>query len=169
MFFKATLDYKTMIVTSIVALVLLSLSYYIPIWTDLGKDAATNQWIIFGMPLLNILILVIAYFFSIKSYTIDTESLIIQRPFDKVTYGLSEISRFELLPDDILKKTIRLFGSAGLFGYYGIFGNNTLKRFTLYGTQTKNFLLIEFLNGKKIVLTPDEPEAMMEALKIDNY
>lgn len=164
MYFKATLDYKTMIISSIISLMLLSLSYYIPIWTDLSKDAAANQWIIFGMPLLFIFILITAYFFSVKFYSIENESLIIHRAFDKVAYNLNEIQATKQLADDSLNKTLRLFGSGGLFGYYGVFSNNTLKKFTLYGTQTKNYILIELKSGKKIVLTPDEPEAMLEAL-----
>ena len=50
---------------------------------------------------------------------------------------------------------IRTFGVGGLFGIYGKFYTNGLGNITVFGTQSKNYILIR-TNSQKIVITPDD-------------
>jgi hypothetical protein len=159
--FKATLDMKTNIITAIVIMILLGIAYFLPHWAT--QEGEPNQLIIFGLPLFNILIILLAYYFSVKSYLVDNQFITIKRPFTNVKINRQEIANISAIELEAMKGALRLFGSSGVFGYYGIFRNSTLKNFTMYGTQTENYILIELQNGKKIVLTPDEPEAFLNA------
>jgi hypothetical protein len=160
--FRASQDTKTQVITAIVILVLFAAAY-LPTW--LGSDNATHPFIIMGIPLINLTIIGAAYYFSVRGYYIDNEALIIGRPFSEVKILRSDIVKVELLSEDPLKNAMRLMGNSGVFGYYGSFSNPILKRFTMYGTQTQNYVLILTLSGKKIIVTPDEAEAFVDALK----
>jgi Bacterial PH domain len=160
--FRASQDTKTQVITAVVILVLFAAAY-LPTW--LGSDDATHPFIIMGIPLINLAIIGAAYYFSIRGYYVDNEELIIGRPFSEVKILRSDIIKVELLSEDPFKSAIRLIGSGGMFGYYGSFSNPILKKFTMYGTQTKNYVLILTLSGKKIIVTPDEASAFIEALK----
>jgi hypothetical protein len=160
--FRASQDTKTQVITAVVILVLFAAAY-LPTW--LGSDDATHPFIIMGIPLINLAIIGAAYYFSVRGYYVDNEELIIGRPFSEVKILRSDIIKVELLSEDPLKRAIRLIGSGGMFGYYGSFSNPILKKFTMYGTQTKNYVLILTLSGKKIIVTPDEAEEFVEALK----
>ena len=60
----------------------------------------------------------------------------------------------------------RTFGVGGLYGYYGKFYNRTFGSMTWYATRRDKLVLVKFQNKKKIILTPDEPVALIAALKI---
>ncbi len=160
--FKASQDTKTQVITAIVILALFAAAY-LPTW--LGSNDATHPFVIMGIPLLNLAIIVTAYYFSIRGYYVDNEELIIGRPFSEVKILRSDIIKVEFMSEDPLKNAMRLIGSSGMFGYYGSFSNPILKKFTMYGTQTQNYVLIMTLSGKKIIVTPDEPEAFVEAIQ----
>jgi hypothetical protein len=160
--FRATQDTKTQVITAIVILVLFAAAY-LPTW--LGGDDATHPFIIMGIPLINLTIIGVAYYFSVRGYYVDNEELIIGRPFSEVKIRRSDIIKVELLSEDPLKNATRLVGSGGMFGYYGLFSNPILKTFTMYGTQTQHYVLLLTLSGKKIIVTPDEAVAFVEALK----
>ncbi len=63
-----------------------------------------------------------------------------------------------------MKWTIRTFGVGGLFGYYGEFVNWKLGNMTWYATRRDKTVLIETVDDKKLIVTPDEPEAFIKQL-----
>jgi hypothetical protein len=60
---------------------------------------------------------------------------------------------------------IRTGGIGGLFGYYGWFRSSNLGSIFYYATQSKNRILIELNDGEKIMITPDDPLALLMDLK----
>ncbi|MFM7328528.1 MAG: PH domain-containing protein, partial [Bacteroidota bacterium] len=55
-----------------------------------------------------------------------------------------------------LRWSIRLFGSGGLFGYFGKFRNSTFGTMNWYATRLGKFVVIILRSGEKFVVTPDD-------------
>lgn len=77
----------------------------------------------------------------------------------------STITNVRLLSREGMKFTIRTFGVGGLFGYWGMFSNSRIGRFRMFATRRDRTVLIETTEGKKIVITPDEPEVFVGTIK----
>lgn len=158
--FKATQDTKASIITAVVMLAFFAISY-LPSWLSSSTNTIIDPIITLGSPIILLVILAITYYFSVQSYTIDKEGITINRPLSKVLLPKSDIQQLSSIEDSALKMSFRKFGSSGVFGYIGYFYNKNIGNFTMYGTKTSNFILINTLSGKKIILTPDEPEAFI--------
>ncbi|HTA27286.1 MAG TPA: PH domain-containing protein [Bacteroidia bacterium] len=114
-----------------------------------------------------VIILVPTYMYSVKSYQITNDKLIIERTISKLDkeIPLSEIENVSIPGKEDFNWTIRALGDAGLFGYYGLFANPKLGSFRAYATNRKNRVLIVLKAKKdKIVLSPDDA-GMAEALQ----
>ncbi len=65
-------------------------------------------------------------------------------------------------PDD-LRGCIRLWGSGGLFGYYGLFRTSTLGKCTWYATDRKK-LVVLIAERKTTIYSPDDIEGFLSAV-----
>ncbi len=104
------------------------------------------------------------FLFAAKSYRIDEKNLTIVRWFNSKKIVLSDISRVSEIPDREMDGVMRNFGMGGIFGYRGKYLLSKIGAVTLYGTQRKNGILIETIQGEKIVITPDD-KRIIEKLK----
>ncbi len=68
------------------------------------------------------------------------------------------------LPAQNLNASVRLFGVGGLFGYYGKYANHVLGRTTWYATRRDTPVLLETMDDKKYILTPNDPNGFARAL-----
>jgi hypothetical protein len=89
-------------------------------------------------------------------YIIDTKYLVIHRKVKGVSINLNEISSVKLLSEKEIKGGIRMFGVGGVFGYFGLFTFPKIGYCKMFATQRKNMILIETLEKKKFIITPDE-------------
>ncbi|MBQ6604606.1 MAG: hypothetical protein IIX17_03255 [Tidjanibacter sp.] len=62
------------------------------------------------------------------------------------------------------KTTIRVAGNGGMFGYTGRWRNKEIGTFTIYARRLTGLVLIEMADGKKIVVSCDEPQALVDDL-----
>ena len=108
------------------------------------------------------LIYFITYGFRPIHYQVLEDVLIIHRPIADVKIETSEKKSVEVLEKEMLQSIIRVFGVGGLFGYYGKFANTKMGMMTWYATRRDKAVLIITTTGKKIILTPDEPEKFIE-------
>jgi hypothetical protein len=61
--------------------------------------------------------------------------------------------------------TIRLFGTGGFFGSYGLFRSDALGRFRLYATRTGQAVIVRRAGSElPIVLTPDDVAGTIDAI-----
>jgi hypothetical protein len=110
-------------------------------------------------PFLLLLIIVAyigSYVFAPTGYALTEDGLLIQRIAKNVLIKYSDIAEVRLMPGNEILGGIRLFGVGGLFGYYGIFYNPEIGRYTAYATRANNRIFIQTKAGKKIVITPDD-------------
>ena len=106
----------------------------------------------------------LSYYFSITKYEVDRNQLIIRRPFDSVSISLENLQSVERIAKKDLRWTVRTFGIGGLFSYTGEFWNKKLGSMSWYVTRMDKAVMIVHGN-RKIVISPDDPEKFLEALK----
>jgi hypothetical protein len=105
-----------------------------------------------------LLIYFLAFVFRPINYNLTADKLIIHRRFADVKIDRNQIKSVELLDKDKIGWTIRTFGVGGLFGYYGKFANRKLGSMTWYATRKDRTVLVQTVDNKKIILTPNEPD-----------
>ena len=57
---------------------------------------------------------------------------------------------------------IRLFGSGGLYGYYGYFSFKGLGRVCMHATNRNNLVLVKDEKGRRFLLSPSEPDKFIQ-------
>ncbi|MBR2061256.1 MAG: hypothetical protein IJ979_04955, partial [Tidjanibacter sp.] len=60
------------------------------------------------------------------------------------------------------KTTIRVAGNGGMFGYTGRWRNKEIGTFTIYARRLTGLVIFELTDGKKIVVSCDEPQALVD-------
>jgi hypothetical protein len=76
--------------------------------------------------------------------------------------GIREVRRTGL---DEIGFAWRVFGSAGFLGWFGLFRSRTLGEFRACATNQRDLVLITKTNGTKLVISPHQPEAFVEAVR----
>jgi len=105
----------------------------------------------------------LSYLWKPSSYEITNEYVIVHRLIGAAKYERSRIVNVRAGEPEEIKNSIRLFGSGGMFGYFGKFRNSHLKTFVLQCTRRDNLVMIFTDKGLK-VLSPDDPQTMLRAL-----
>ncbi len=140
-FKPATLDTRATIITIVVTIFFIGLSY-IFITKPFG-------WI---FVLLFFLILFISYLLSLKEYQFDQGKLIIKKVCGKkIVIPLNTIEEYIFIPDITKLNMLRTFGNGGLFGYYGIFSSMEYGPINLQLTAMKNVFMIKTKKGNYAV------------------
>ena len=159
--FKTSLDSLAWVITIGITILFASIiGFQIVIITDHGKNG-----VIFTSITLS-LIYFIAYGFSPGNYLVSKNEIIINRLFFKVHIPLKSIMHAEILDKKKIAWSLRTFGVGGLFGYFGKFLNYSQGSMTWYATRRDKVVLIQTVQNKKIILTPDDPELFLDALKL---
>jgi len=150
MIYKASLDKNAIIITNLVTL-------------TFGALIVFN--FILPLAILLLVIYLICILLKPLGYEISEDELIIRRPIKSVRINRSDIESLELKDKSALTGTIRTFGVGGLFGWYGKFANSQLGDMTWYVTRRDKLVLIIKKDGKKIMISPDEAEGLLEEYK----
>jgi hypothetical protein len=86
----------------------------------------------------------VAWLLHPTSYEITNENLVIHQPVKAIKISLASIKNIERTEPGY---SMRLFGSGGLFGYYGLFSSNKLGRHYRYTGNNKDLVFVNA--GKK--------------------
>lgn len=148
MTFAVRYDRATTIVSAIVAAVL-----------AVAAIGAQSAWIA-G---LAVVIVAAGWAFSNRGYSVEDGVLIIRTPFGNVRVPLDAAFSVRLASDDDLRGSLRLFGSGGFFGYYGLYRTTSLGRCNWYVTDRSRMVVLKTA-GRTLVLSPADPEAFIAAV-----
>lgn len=116
-------------------------------------------------PVLIIALYIYMYMLQTLSISVDGYAITINRKMKPVTIPFSEITSVRKVDD--MRFAIRTFGNGGVFGYTGYFYKKGIGSMLWYCTQRANYILIE-TKGKKIVITPDDPEGFLKDIAAVN-
>ena len=95
----------------------------------------------------------VAWMLHPTSYEISNENLLIHRPLHAIKISLASIKNIERTEPGY---SMRIFGSGGLFGYYGLFSSNKLGRHHRYTGNNKNLVLISTQKKKYLLSIHDD-------------
>lgn len=116
-----------------------------------------------GMVVLPLAIIGTSALFTIRSYRIIENRLIIQRIGWQSTIDLVDLISAEANPK-AMSKSLRLFGNGGLFCFAGLFRNKLLGKYRAFATNPRNAVVLRF-PSRTIVVTPEDPESFVEMIE----
>lgn len=157
MYFKASLDKLSIILTSIVSGIFVIITL-LPFFIDSSTSDLTEFIIICTLWFT----FIFCYLFRITGYTLNDSELIIHRPIFNKIVKRNTIKEIKKLNSDEINGMIRTFGNGGLFGFYGWFYNSKLGKIRLYCSRSNDLILLSLEKGK-IVISPDETENFINA------
>jgi len=155
--FSASYDKATKVITALI--VVLMLVVLASMWISL--KAAGPLLPLLCMAGAGFLAVLMPYGFSVKKYQLNNEALIICRPFGNKHILLTTLRSAAVIDPKLLRWSWRIFGSGGMFGYYGTFGNKQFGTMKWYMTRRDRAVLITTVQNRKLVLSPDDADAFV--------
>ncbi|RYZ24455.1 MAG: hypothetical protein EOO16_00820 [Chitinophagaceae bacterium] len=159
-YFAASLDNTARIITVLVTLLFVGVA-----WITVDVIGTLHEGRMSWIPLPTLAIIWgLTYALHPKGYRVSAGELTVCRLLLPRTFATADILSAEVLGRDAISWSIRTFGVGGLFGYYGKFANRKLGAMTWYLSRRDRVVLLRMKDGRKIVLSPDEPEAFIAAI-----
>jgi hypothetical protein len=111
-----------------------------------------------------ILILVPTYAWSPRSYIVTEEAILVRRLIGPAELRLEDAVDAREARREDFRGTLRLWGSGGLFGYFGIFRTPGLGNCRWYVTNRSNMVIVS-TRSKTAVFSPDDVKAFLAAVR----
>jgi hypothetical protein len=111
---------------------------------------------------LTLALFTITYAYVPKEIILENDRLVIKRVIGKVDIPYKQIREVSYL-EKLKSKIIRLFGSGGLYGWFGIFYVSGIGKVHMYARRMSNFVLIKA--DKNYLLSPENPKEFVKNLK----
>lgn len=106
----------------------------------------------------------LAYAYSPRAYRVSSQIITVRRLIGSVRVPLEDLRALRKIEPDDLRGCMRLWGSGGLFGYYGLFRTTRLGRCTWYATNRKK-LIVAIGAKKTTVFSPDDVDGFLQAIR----
>ena len=146
-------------VISIVSTVLLpAIVWLIPLPEDSSLAARSGIW---AIPLL---LLATCALFTVRGYELINGVLQVQRLLWKTRIPLSSLTDAEWR-HGIFRRAIRACGNGGLYSFTRWYYQKSIGSFRVLATRTNDAVILTFSDRKPIVVTPNDPEAFVAAIK----
>lgn len=146
--FSASFDRTTKIVSALVLVAMLG-----------AVVASRNLPIAF----LLFLAMCLTYAYSARGYVCQGGTILIKRLVGDVTIPLDGLREARVATKDDFRGCVRLWGSGGVFGYYGLFRTSKLGKCTWYATNRRN-LVVVVTDAKTVVISPDDVGGLLAAI-----
>jgi Bacterial PH domain len=113
---------------------------------------------------LSLFVLLLGCAYSPRGYLLDGRSILIKRLAGTARVALDEVREARRATPEDLQGCVRLWGSGGLFGYYGLFSTTKLGKATWYVTNRSNAVVL--IGAKKtVLLSPDDPDGFLASIR----
>jgi hypothetical protein len=147
--FSASYDLAAKIISAFVCLFLLA-------------AVAVTHILVVAAPVL--LIIVVSYAYSPRGYVVADRSILVQRLAGQARIALDDVREVRPAAPDDFRRSIRLWASGGLFGYYGLFRTAKLGKSTWYVTNRKNSVVV-ITGAKTALFSPDDVDGFLNAIR----
>jgi hypothetical protein len=121
-----------------------------------------KEWWGFLVFLLFPLALIRSWAYRVKSYEIRNHQIIVCRSLTPKIFNIQEIEKIERVPKRHIDMSLWGYSSSS-FSYCGNYYNINYGKIKLYATNLNNAVMLTMKDGKKMVLSPDEPEKFIDA------
>ena len=118
----------------------------------------------FVLSCMSLLVIVLCFAYSPRGYVLDGGSILVQRLAGTIRIPLDELREVRRTTPDDFRGGIRLWGSGGLFGYYGLFSTAKLGKSTWYVTNRSNGVVV-ITAAKTVLFSPDGAEVFLAAIR----
>lgn len=105
------------------------------------------------------------YLLRTTGISVTGDAIMIERKIKPVTIPFSDIKEIKNVSKEEMGRVIRTFGNGGLFGYTGMYYSKKQGSMMWYCTRLGNYVIIETRDGKKVVISPDNPQELVRAVK----
>ena len=82
------------------------------------------------------------FLFTPISLTVVDGNIRVRRVIGNIVIPISDVQSVRVVDKEEIRLSSRMVGSAGVFGYLGIFINKRLGRFTMYATERRNLIMV---------------------------
>lgn len=105
----------------------------------------------------------LSWAWSPRGYVVSKDAIRVQRLIGTATLPLAGVREARPATRDDLCGAIRLFGSGGMFGYYGLFRTRRLGRSYWYVTDRSKAVVVA--GTKTAVFSPDDVDGFLAAVR----
>ncbi|BCX03566.1 MAG: hypothetical protein KatS3mg053_1504 [Candidatus Roseilinea sp.] len=108
-----------------------------------------------------------AFLFALSPNGVEVgdDVVYIRRRWGGVPRHLAALTSARRIAIHELQSSIRLVSVGGVFGWYGTFQSPTLGEFKMFATRLDRLVLMDF-QGERIVVSVDEPDALLALLRV---
>ncbi len=156
--FDTTLDSLSKTLSFVLCVVMV-----IPFIAIARQATGTGDMRLFIAPAIVVLLLAVVLLFRVKGYELSSETLTILRPLKPPVIPLNTIRSVESVTLKDLGAGVRTFGNGGFMGYTGRYYYKKIGHVNMYVTDRGKLLLITLTDDRKILISPDDPPAFMNA------
>lgn len=117
------------------------------------------------LAVLYCLIVFLPYLFSPRSYALTVKGILIKRPLKSILIPYNEVVFLKKISWTSILRSVRLWGSGGLYGFVGLFSVPNLGKVWMYVTDRSRMLLIETKKGVRYVISPSNPLMFIERIR----
>jgi hypothetical protein len=149
--FSAPYDRTSKIITAVVCVILA----VVPISTK-----------IFALSALGWLLVAVCYAYSPLGYTVSDRSIFVRRLIGRVRIPLEGVREVRRATPDDFRGCLRLWGSGGFFGYYGLFRTSKLGKCTWYVTNRAKAVVL-ITDTKTTLFSPDDVDDFLTAVRAE--
>jgi hypothetical protein len=168
--FKAKLSKFSLFLTILTNIGIIFVCYVMLFREDLLKN--TNQPpIIFKyiLVLVILIIFLIGFLLHPFKYSISNSKICIHRLIFKKSIEISSILEIKEIKYSQLYVKIRLFGSGGIWGYFGLFNSSYYGLIRMNASNLENLILITTKNKKIYVISPNNPQEFINTFNELKY
>jgi hypothetical protein len=113
---------------------------------------------------LSLLVMLLGYAYSPRGYRLEGRALLVTRLAGTVRIALDGIREVRCATPEDYRSYIRLWGSGGLFGYYGLFRTAKLGKSTWYMTNRSRGVVV-ITAAKTVIVSPDDTNGFLAAIQ----
>lgn len=138
-----------------------TISFFFPIISLFALDAPWH--VLIGVSALFIVIQLLLYLYSPKAYEVTQDYVMVHRRAGDFYIKRSDIKQMHKIDRTDLGRTWRMWGNYGLWGYTGWYSTQKYGTTRWFVTNKDKLVFIRLENGKKYLLSPDNPEGFIQA------
>lgn len=128
------------------------------------EDSDAPAWLVWAFPVFMSGTILGLFLYRPSAYMITPYSVVISRPAKDKVIDRKDIAVCRVVSKEEMGLPIRTFGNGGLFGFTGKYFSDRLGKMQWYCTRTDNYVLLQLATGNRLIITPDEPQAFVNAL-----
>jgi hypothetical protein len=160
--FNASLSSKARLVTYGVGF---GVGLGVPLILGIAFALAFNTPIPLFLPLAFGSSLLLAWLHRTIGYRITSDALTVLRPIRSLAVEMSNIVSARFPASQPPGNVLGLLRVEGLFGAQGTYWNRSWGKFRVFVTNEQKTVEVLLRNGKRILLSPDDPERFVEAIE----